>query len=66
MSEVKAVRYRQWSSKADTILRKADLLMSEVMTELGVDHPLTDEVDNILVAVSDTRNALRRYPSKAQ
>ena len=62
----KPVRYRQWASKASTILSKAEILMAELIDELGVDHHLTDEVDNILVAAQDTVNALRHYGSKSK
>lgn len=60
MSTPKSVRYRQWSSRTNTILRKAEALFSEVMAELDIEDEITDEVDNIIVAATDALSVLRR------
>ena len=60
VSTPKSVRYRQWSSRTNTILRKAEALFSEVMAELDIEDEITDEVDNIIVAATDALSVLRR------
>jgi protein gp37 len=40
---------RQWARRADSIHRKAELLMSDMVRALGEEHPATDAADNVTV-----------------
>lgn len=59
----------KWLRRAETINRKAEDLMYEVTGALGVEHPLTDYIDNVVHMSEEAVNVLRFYhnppPSKA-
>lgn len=51
-----------WLKRAETIQRKIELLQSDMIGALGVDHYLTDEGDDVIVAAGNLCFALSRYP----
>jgi hypothetical protein len=44
---------RGWLRRAETIQRKAEVLLHDIMAELGADHSLTDDADNVVHQAED-------------
>lgn len=53
-----------WARRARAIHRRAELLMADVMNAFGEEHPLTDSIDNVLVACEDLRSDLAPQKTK--
>lgn len=48
MAEPTGKKMLAWLRRAETIKRKSEDLMHDVVSVTGVEHPLTDYVDNVV------------------
>lgn len=63
MTPERKKRYSSWDRRLNNMHNKARIIMSEALDELGEDHPYTDELDNLIVALEDLVNDTPKYKS---
>lgn len=59
-TDISARHYRRWQRQAETIQRKAEAIMSDMIDVLGIDDHFTDLADGLGCAAGDLSDALNR------
>lgn len=63
MKSERKKKYASWERRLNNMYNKARIIMNEALDELGEDHPYTDELDNLIVALEDLTNDTPKYKS---
>jgi hypothetical protein len=63
MTPERKKKYSSWERRLNSMYSKARYIMNEALDELGDEHPYTDELDNLLVALEDLTNDTPKFKS---
>lgn len=64
MIEPSTYQCRAWQRRAETIQRKAEDLLDDMVRKLSAEHELTDDADNVTHQAEELTENLRRYPDR--